>query len=93
MASLNAHTYDEHIETTESNNIAISKKNVYSEEKTEEFEKWLDIEKNNTKKEQNNQVSKLMEKLNGYQYQEILKKLQKYAIEPIKWIKKIIPFK
>lgn len=93
MNSLNTHIYDKHINATESNNFNIVEKNTYSEEKAKEFKKWLDIEKDSIKKEQNDKISKLMGELNADKDQEIFDTLQKDGIEPITWINQIITFK
>jgi len=94
MVSLNTQTYDESIKTKESkDDLDILGKNTYSKENENEFKKWLDIEKDSIKKEQNDKISKLIWELNADPDKKVLDILQKEAVEPINWVNQIIPFK
>ncbi|AHB41761.1 hypothetical protein P148_SR1C00001G0975 [candidate division SR1 bacterium RAAC1_SR1_1] len=57
MSSLNAYNYDENIDTIESDKSDILEKNIYSEEKAQEFKKGLDAEKDTTRRKQNKIVN------------------------------------
>lgn len=102
MSSLNAYNYDENIDTIESDKSDILEKNIYSEEKAQEFKKWLDAEKDTTRRKQNKIVNQTINEfilasypLNEWWEEHLKKKFLKIgdcyenwvkAVEITKWV-------